>query len=113
MGWSSLGTITLSSDWQLLNQPVVGGESFRFRQFWSTVTKPSGKVLVGQFYNQQPPEIYGIRAFYATTDYKIIELPVPADFKAAGMITRYFGLKLIGRYASFSPGWQISVDQFI
>lgn len=112
MAWHPLGTINLSNEWQLLNQPVVGGESFRIRQLWFTPTKPYGKVLIAQFYNQ-PQEIYGIRVFYPTTDLKIIEMAVPKDFQDAGIITRYLGLKLVIRHTSLSSEWQVSVDQFV
>lgn len=112
MAWHPLGTINLTYEWQLLNQAVVGGESFRLRQLWFTPTKPYGKVLIAQFYNQ-PQEIYAIRVFYPTTDLKIIEMAVPKDFQDAGIITRHLGLKLVTRYSHFGSGWQVSVDQFI
>ena len=112
MAWHPLGTINLTYEWQLFNAPVVGGESFRIRQSWGTPTKPYGKCLIAQFYNQ-PQEIYGIRVFYATTDLKIIELAVPLDFQFSGMTTRFIGLKLVTYRSSFGSGWQVSVDQFV
>lgn len=112
MSWHFLGTLTLSENWQFVTQPAILTDLFRIRQHWSVPEKPIGKVLIAQFYNQQPVEIFGIKGFYASTDFKLIEMPVPKDLQFTGMVTRNLGMKLASNRINNS-GWQISVDQFI
>jgi|GEM_PF-6737046 len=107
MAWSELGSVKLSYKWQLLSIQTIG-ETVRLRQTW--VNRARGKAFIAQVYGD-PHEFYGIRAFYPTTDLKILELPIPKDFLGSP-ISRYLALKLYSRTKVVDFDWQVSVDIF-
>lgn len=110
MTWSSLGTVTLTYDWQLLELPAVGTEMFRISQSWRV--KPCRKALISQVY-AIPYEFFGTRYFYPSQEIKDIELPIPKAFLEKGINTRYLALKMSLWAESIDCSWEVTVDEFI
>lgn len=110
MTWANLGSITLTSNWQLLDQASVGGELFRLSQTWNV--DPPARAIIVQVYGTEPYQFYGSKRFYPSRDQKIIELKVPESFLAAGINTRYLALKYVSRRL-FTFQWEISVEEFL
>lgn len=111
MTWVELGTVNLTYEWQLLNSPAVGTETFRVSHLYNEGDYIHGKVLITQVYSN-PYEFYSVRTVYPSRDLKILTLPIPDDFKRQGVIVRYLALKLSRRYYRYSIGWRVKVEEF-
>lgn len=110
MTWVELGTVNLNYQWQLLNSPSVGSETFRITHLFTNNEYVYSKALISQVYGN-PYEFYGTRSLYPSNNLKLLTLPIPNDFKEQGVIVRYLALKLYWRYY-ISTTWQIKVEEF-
>ena len=110
MAWNSLGTLTLSRDWQLFPVQSIGCETFRVSQ--PGVQTVDGYFLVQPYYVLSQA-IGGSRRFYPTSDQKIMVYPYPPEFEARDLTVRMFGAKLAGRARIFAGQvWQVTLEEF-
>ena len=109
MPWASLGTVTLSYDWQLFNTPDLGGEAFRLIHTYSG-SNPARGVLCSVF---SSGDRYDYRRVFPQLDPQVIKMEIPAELIAAGLTTRYFQIKqsLYARQYS-TTNWRVELQTF-
>lgn len=109
MDWFELGTVNLSRNWQYLQIASIGDEVFRIRQSYSY--RINGYCLVAPSYYNGTDFGSARRIYPNDQENRIIQLPIPQEFKASGNIVRYIALKMVNRVIE-PPGftWSVSVD---
>lgn len=115
MGWSTLGTLTPTLEWQLYNVPVIRTESFMVRSSWSIPPYYKMRAYLGQFFSTTT-EAIGVKRIYPLKDVdRGIELVIPDDLKNNGQIIRYIGIQLAKPYrvGIRTYDWQVSLDEFM
>jgi hypothetical protein len=112
MSWTELGYVIPRYEWQTLNLPVVGSETFRIRQSYSD--RPIGYGLIGQAFSNSPlDDFVGVRKIYPVqSESRILTLSIPEDFKLQGLTTRYIVVKMHRYTRVFNFSWRVYVDVF-
>lgn len=115
MQWSSLGVVKPTLQWQLYNVPVVGTETFRVTQALNVRSFYGMKAYVGQFFGSID-QVLVSKTIYPRVDIKeFIELKIPQEFKDAGNITRYIGIKLGNprRLGVTAYNWTVELEELM
>ncbi len=94
MPWNSLGTLHPTMQWQFYPVASVNTELFRIRHAWSTRPYWGAKALIGQFYATEE-SVFGLRRIYPSETDLELELPIPQDYKDAGIVVRSMAIKLL------------------
>lgn len=114
MNWNSLGSITPTTEWQLYNVPVVGVELFRIQNFWTIKPYYRMRAYLGQFFGTIDEVLISRRIYPFKDSIQEIQLLIPSDFKNAGIITRYIGIKLATPYkiGYYAHDWNVRLDEY-
>jgi hypothetical protein len=105
--WQSMGSVIANYNWQFFPTLATEGNLFRLRQSW--VKQPSGRAYIAQFFNAT--EFYGYRRIFPSEEIRLIELPLPEDYRLTGNTTRQIALKL-GYWARTHMDWQFELEIF-
>jgi hypothetical protein len=111
MPWASLGSISLSWNWQTLSTPDVGGEVYRvIQRFRNDLIYPSGYFLFSWIYPDGGR--HGIRRIWADNTQPIVLIfSIPQALKSKGFETRYPMLKLPSRARLDSTNpWRVEIQ---
>lgn len=117
--WQGLGIATPTiGQWQILNLPSLGGETFRVN-FFALGTNPQNRVwatylIVDSLYSTG--ESGSSARIYPSATPEVIFLPIPPDFKQAGLVVRYLQVRKFSRRRTgrtVEPGWSVEVEEFV
>lgn len=107
--WASLGIVEVSEVWQAF--PLLAGDVTTFRLIHSTIIDPFNSCYLSQYFNL-PMGVGRSRwqRLRASDTPQIIELPIPEDFRTAGISTRAIEVKW--RLPYYPVRWQIELQAF-
>lgn len=111
MSWNSLGTVTITTDWQILEQSTLAS-TFRITylgnidQIWSY-----GRIRQYYSTNEVSPSI----RIYPKSQSLILEIPIPQELINSGVAVRYLGVCKFPVYRNTIPDsdWQVLVEELI
>ncbi|OLP19812.1 hypothetical protein BST81_03520 [Leptolyngbya sp. 'hensonii'] len=117
--WQSLGIVTPKlGQWLLFNSPSIGGETFRVT-FLNLGLSPENRIwksfaVLDSLYATD--ESGSSSRLYPSVEKQVIYLPIPPEFKTAGLIVRYlrirkFPKRFLGRVEE--PIWAVELEEFI
>lgn len=117
--WQSLGVVTPALGvWRLCNTPSVGGETFRV-SFLNLGLSPESRIW-GSFAVLESlyatDESGSSARIYPKVGSQVLYLPIPPEFKEAGVIVRYLKLrKFTKRYLGRvnEPAWSVEIEEFL
>jgi len=109
MSWESLGILELTAYWQLLPREVQHVETFRVHQYFQQL--PYGTILLAQSWSSDL-ELFDVQVIYPMREDLIVDLLVPAGFKARGMTRRYIAARL-SRSSRFQEFWKLGVEALV
>lgn len=109
MTWLTLGTLSPGYQWQIFNTPVLEGDLFRITQQWQGSYPGIGPAWLASLYANAGES--GYRKFFSNSDPQLIEMPIPEEFRSAGLFVRYIQLKLGIRTRLYEgANWQVTLE---
>lgn len=109
MTWIELGTLSPEYQWQQFNIPAVGGELFRITQSWNGEYPGFGPAWFSSVYVDSG--ITGFRKFYSNDEPLLMQMPIPDELEAAGLLVRYIQLKIGIRTRLYeNADWQVTLE---
>jgi hypothetical protein len=105
--WQSIGALVANYDWQYFPTLAVESSLFRLKQNWAK--RPSGRAYLAQCFNAT--EFYSYRRIYPSEEIRLIQLPIPEDYRLVGVATRQIALKL-DFWARTHLDWQFELEIF-
>lgn len=109
MSWVSLGRLNLSYDWQSFPTPALDTDTFRC--LMPPGLAADGYVILDQYFAGDGQAT--TRRLYPFDDPKIIDLPIPKEFRAADQFVRYIRAKKSSRARVLSGQvWSLEIQAF-
>lgn len=111
MSWNSLGTVAVSTDWQVLNQATFAS-TFRI-SFLGDLERTWYFARIRQYYGVNEVSL-SVR-LYPKQESIIIELPIPQELQNQGVAVRYLGVCKypFRRYTVVDSSWQIMIEELV
>ncbi len=117
--WQSLGLVQPALGvWRLCDAPSVGGETFRVT-FLNLGLSPQNRrwasfAVIDSLYSSD--DRGSSLRIYPSVEKSVLYLPIPPEFRAAGLTVRYLRLrKFYRRYLGRvnEPAWSVEVEEFL
>jgi len=111
MSWNTLGTIEVSTDWQILNQQTYSS-IFRI-SFLGDLQRTWYFARIRQYYGTN--EVSLSTRLYPKSESIILELPIPQELRNQGVASRYLGVRKypFRRYTVIDSNWQIKIEELV
>lgn len=109
MPWLSLGSISLTEQWQTFPQPSLGYEIFRLTH--DTIVDPYVNSAFLSMYFPAPGDggrLSPWRRIYPSEQATLIELKVPQDLRNKGVVI--FSVQMRWRLPYYPTPWNISLE---
>ncbi len=108
MPWIQVGTLLLTYEWQLFDQPLIDNVLIRLN------SQISGPIFGTGLFAQVFPdgEFYSVRKFYPVQNPSMFVLKVPEELRNAGILSRNFAARL-SRRSYITQTWQLLVEEFV
>lgn len=90
MAWLTIGSVTVSDEWQSLPTAAVGSETIRILQTYNR--PPYGHLTLAQLF-PHPGGKTGFKRLIPDTLPVILSMPIPLDLRAAGQLTRHIQIR--------------------
>lgn len=114
MGWSSIGILSPTINWQTYNVATIGSETFRITNHWNIKPYYKLSAYLGQFFVVNTEVVRPVKIYPIKDTKQIIDLPIPYGYKEDGIIVRYIGIKLsYPRLGIHSHDWQVEIDEYL
>lgn len=111
MSWNTLGTVVVSTDWQVIAQPSYAS-TFRI-SFLGDLQRTWYFARIRQYYGTDEVSL-SVR-LYPKQEAIILELPIPQELQNQGVIARYLGVCKFPfrRYTVTDSAWQIMIEELV
>lgn len=111
MSWNTLGIVSVSTDWQILNQASFAS-TFRI-SFLGDIQRAWYFARIRQYYGSS--EVSFSTKIYPKQEAIILELPIPQELQNQGVIVRYLGVCKFPfrRYTVLDSNWQIKIEELV
>jgi len=114
MAFILLGSVEPNSNWQLLGTES-SSELFKVNHTWTATNWWRPRAIITQWWGDQ--EFSPARKIFAKeTTESLIQLPIPSEFKGAGLSNRKIGVLLIPPYrGTIPPGisWTVTISHWV
>lgn len=109
MAWMTLGTVTLTFEWQFLGlEQSIFRETFRITHYNWALTR--GGCLIAQVFDDLFYDFYGVHKLFPSKERRIITLDIPKDLLSQSEPKRYIGLKLSPRARVYAYDWKVQIE---
>jgi len=111
MSWNTLGTVLVSTEWQVLPQSSFAS-TFRI-SFLGDLQRTWYFARIRQYYGTNEVSL-SIR-LYPKSESIILELPIPQQLQSQGVASRYLGVRKypFRRYTVIDSNWQIKIEELV
>ena len=112
MPWVPLGSLAISTDWASFPTDVIGAETLRVTQAWNGQTI-GGWFLIAQYFPTTVGARGLVRRLKLGDEPRVIQLPIPQEFKDQNILTYTLQLKQ-GVWAAGAglPSWTAQIEAF-
>jgi len=111
MSWNTLGTVMVSTDWQVIEQDTFSS-TFRI-SFLGELERTWYFARIRQYYGADEVSL-SVR-LYPKREAIILELPIPQELQSQGVTSRYLGVRKypFRRYTVIDSDWQIKIEELV
>ena len=111
MSWNALGTIEVSTHWQVFPQASFAS-TFRI-SFLGDLQRTWYFARIRQYYGTDEVSL-SVR-LYPKRESIILELPIPQELQNQGVTMRYLGVRKypFRRYTVVDSEWQIKIEELV
>ncbi len=111
MGWSSLGTIDVSHQWQIVDTPVIGDALIRVSQTYTEYSHLVNKLLIADVYPNLGRHFH--TAIFRKSDERVYQFAIPPEFADQGFWVRYLEVKHSAFGVLENTNWRVSFDIWV
>jgi len=111
MSWNMLGTVVVSTEWQVIEQATFSS-TFRI-SFLGDLQRTWYFARIRQYYGTN--EVSLSTRLYPKRESIILELPIPQELRNQGVASRYLGVRKypFRRYTVIDSNWQIMIEELV
>ncbi len=110
MGWSSIGTLSPSYDWQAFDTAIFDTNLFRISQAYSG--ENPGKLLIRNLFASAGSA--EIKVIFPDPEPLLLEFPLSPEIRVLTGAARYIQIKMpVSSRVYADTNWQVTIEQWL